>query len=112
MIPLIEDNREAIVALCTTYGVRKLALFGSAARGDFDPAKSDVDVVLEFADYGPGVGRRFISLRWRLEDLLLAGGSIFVFEIDIQAIQDFLHEVAALPRRSSMTLQPSTEAIA
>ena len=73
MIPLIEDNREAIVALCTTYGVRKLALFGSAARGDFDPAKSDVDVLLEFADYGPGVAAASCSSRWRWRQLLGGG---------------------------------------
>lgn len=70
MIPLIEDNREAIVALCKTYGVRTLAVFGSAARGDFDPARSDVDFVLEFEDYGPGVARRFIGFADALEALL------------------------------------------
>jgi predicted nucleotidyltransferase len=70
MIPLIENNRYAIVALCKTYGVRKLAVFGSAVRGDFDPATSDVDFVLKFEDYGPGVARRFIALAGALEDLL------------------------------------------
>lgn len=70
MIALIEDNRKALVALCKTYGVRKLALFGSAARGDFDPARSDVDFLLEFADYGPGVARRFIGFADDLERLL------------------------------------------
>jgi uncharacterized protein len=70
MIPLIEDNRKAIAALCKTYGVRKLALIGSAARGDFDPERSDVDFVLEFEDYGPGVARRFIRFADDLEDLL------------------------------------------
>jgi uncharacterized protein len=70
MIPLIEDNREAIVALCKTYGVRKLAVFGSAARGDFDPERSDVDFVLEFEDYGPGVSNRFIDFADELEALL------------------------------------------
>lgn len=70
MIPLIEDNRAAIVDLCRHYGVRKLALFGSAARGDFDPETSDVDFVLEFLDYGTGVASRFIDLADGLEALL------------------------------------------
>lgn len=91
MIPLIEDNREAIVALCKTYGVRKLALFGSAARGDFDPATSDVDFLLEFADYSPGVARRFIGFADDLERLL--GRRVdLVFESVIKD-PDFMREV-------------------
>jgi uncharacterized protein len=70
MIPLIEDNRDAIVALGRQYGVAKLALFGSAVRGDFDPDASDVDFVLEFLDYGPDVASRFIDLADDLEALL------------------------------------------
>lgn len=91
MIPLIEDNREAIVTLCKTYGVRKLALFGSAARGDFDPATSDVDFLLESADYGPGVARRFIGFGDDLEQLL--GRRVdLVFESVIKD-PDFVREV-------------------
>ena len=70
MIALIEDNRTAIVDLCRQFGVRKLALFGSAATGEFDPATSDLDFVIEFSDYGPGVGRRFMRFAVALEDLL------------------------------------------
>ena len=93
MIPLIEDNRDAIVALCKTYGVRKLAVFGSAARGDFDPARSDVDFLLEFEDYGPGVARRFIALADALEDLL--GRHIdLVFESVVKD-RDFLNEISS-----------------
>ena len=36
-----------IAALCRKYGVRKLSLFGSAARGEL-AAKSDVDLMVEF----------------------------------------------------------------
>ena len=44
MAPLIERNREAIVALCKRYGITRLDVFGSAARGtDFDEATSDAD---------------------------------------------------------------------
>lgn len=70
MTPLIEAHRDAIVALCRQYGVAKLAVFGSAARGDFDPETSDVDFLLEFLDYGPGVASRFIDLADDLEALL------------------------------------------
>jgi predicted nucleotidyltransferase len=84
MIPLIEDNREATVALCRTYGVRKLAVFGSAARGD-------VDFVLEFEDYGTGVGRRFMRFAHELEDLLTRRVDL-VFEWSIRD-PEFLREV-------------------
>lgn len=67
MIALIEDNREAIAALCRQYGVRKLAVFGSAATGTFDPGKSDLDFVIDFADYGLGVSSRFIDFANALE---------------------------------------------
>jgi predicted nucleotidyltransferase len=37
-----------IAALCRRYGVAKLSLFGSAARGEMTP-ESDVDLMVEFA---------------------------------------------------------------
>ncbi len=69
LIPLVADNKDAIVALCRQHGVRPLALFGSAATGTFDEATSDLDFVLECADYGPGVSRRFIAFASALEEL-------------------------------------------
>jgi predicted nucleotidyltransferase len=39
--------RKKIAALCRKYGVRKLSLFGSAARGEMT-SKSDVDLMVEF----------------------------------------------------------------
>lgn len=69
MIALIADNRDAIADLCRQYGVQKLAVFGSAVNGTFDPATSDLDFVLEMADYGPGVSERFILFANSLEEL-------------------------------------------
>ena len=43
-IPL---DREKIAAFCRARGIRKLSLFGSVLRDDFDPARSDVDVLAE-----------------------------------------------------------------
>lgn len=48
MIDLIEQKRDAIEALCQEYGVSKLEVFGSAARGDFHAETSDVDFLVEF----------------------------------------------------------------
>ena len=44
----ITDHLDEIRALCVKYHVQRLAVFGSAAKGTFDPAKSDVDFVVEF----------------------------------------------------------------
>ena len=48
MLPLIAERRAEIAALCRRYHVRRLELFGSAARDDFDPVASDVDFLVEF----------------------------------------------------------------
>ena len=40
---------EAVAAFCQRWGVVKLELFGSVLREDFDPARSDVDVMVTFA---------------------------------------------------------------
>jgi predicted nucleotidyltransferase len=47
-LPLSEAHRREIASLCERYSVQHLALFGSAAHGDFDPARSDVDVTVQF----------------------------------------------------------------
>jgi len=40
--------REQLAAICREYRVRRLALFGSALRDDFDPERSDLDFIVEF----------------------------------------------------------------
>jgi predicted nucleotidyltransferase len=50
-LPIVID-REKIAGFCRARGIRKLSLFGSVLRDDFDPVRSDVDVLAEFA---PGV---------------------------------------------------------
>jgi len=53
MIGDIELHREELQALCRRFHVRRLDLFGSAARGDFDPARSDFDFIVEFDRSAP-----------------------------------------------------------
>ena len=46
----IESRRIEIAQLCRRFGVQRLDVFGSAARGDdFDPAYSDADFLVSFA---------------------------------------------------------------
>ena len=48
MIADIALHREELRQLCRRFHVRRLEVFGSAARGDFDPTKSDLDFLVEF----------------------------------------------------------------
>jgi predicted nucleotidyltransferase len=48
MIADISLHREELRALCRRFHVRRLDVFGSAARGDFDPVRSDLDFLVEF----------------------------------------------------------------
>ena len=48
---MIDDtarHRDELRALCRRFYVRRLDLFGSAARDDFDPDCSDIDFLVEF----------------------------------------------------------------
>ena len=40
MIPLVADNKDAIVALCRQYGVRRRALWLRGLTGAFDPERT------------------------------------------------------------------------
>ena len=70
MSPLIEENLEAIGRLCRLYGVRKLELFGSILRQDFDPEHSDVDLLVEFEPRVENSFANFLDLKEALEQLL------------------------------------------
>ena len=66
----VGEKREEIIALCRRYGVTRLDLFGSGARGmDFGPLKSDVGLLVEF---GPRTNDldRFLDFKEALEALL------------------------------------------
>jgi predicted nucleotidyltransferase len=67
MLPLIESRRAELGDLCRRLGVRRLELFGSAAREDFDPVGSDLDFLVEFA---PGLARRALDSYFMLKEAL------------------------------------------
>lgn len=71
MVAQIPVNRDAIAAFCRRHRIRKLSLFGSVLRGDFDLSHSDVDVLIEF-ERGADVGITYFDLarmRFELEDI-------------------------------------------
>lgn len=48
----IAAKRQDLIELCRRYGVERLEVFGSAARGaDFDPARSDADFLVTFSSH-------------------------------------------------------------
>ena len=65
----IAFDREKIERFCRERGIRKLSLFGSVLRDDFDPRRSDVDVLAEFA---PGVqpGLEFFGYADELAEII------------------------------------------
>jgi len=49
----VKDKLKEMVDLCKIRGVRRLALFGSAATGSFDQFSSDLDLIVEFKPMTP-----------------------------------------------------------
>ncbi|MFB3879717.1 MAG: nucleotidyltransferase family protein [Armatimonadota bacterium] len=54
MTALLEAKRNEIAALCRARRVRRLEIFGSAARDTFDSQTSDLDFLVEFDPLRPG----------------------------------------------------------
>ena len=82
MLDVIERNRDRIAELCRRHGIRQLDLFGSAARGDFDATKSDLDFFYEFdpADNACVADRYFGLVRtWE---------ATFGYKVDLVSIKD------------------------
>lgn len=68
---IVTQHLGEVRALCEKYRVKRLAIFGSAVKGTFDPAKSDLDFVVEFYDIRhPETGEdTYFGLKFALEDL-------------------------------------------
>ncbi len=70
MIEIIEQHRSEVAALCSRFGVQSLEVFGSAANGAFDPARSDIDFLIEFSvDDKSSLFHRYFGLQEALEQL-------------------------------------------
>jgi uncharacterized protein len=71
MLAEIADKRDALIALCERYDVARLEVFGSALRAaDFDPARSDVDLLVTFAPHSRNTLAALVDLKEALEALL------------------------------------------
>jgi len=69
--PAVAEHLDEVHALCEQYRVKRLTLFGSAVKGTFDPATSDLDFVVEF-EWDPDPlerGRLWLELWDELKNL-------------------------------------------
>lgn len=64
----VEIPTERISEFCRRNQIRRLSLFGSILRDDFDAA-SDIDVLVEFA-YDAKIGLRFFALERELSQII------------------------------------------
>lgn len=53
MTRVLEEKRRAIAEVCARHGVVRLDAFGSALREDFQPDRSDLDLLVELGPMEP-----------------------------------------------------------
>ena len=70
MDDLIREHQIDIEDLCRRFHVKTLELFGSAATGEFDPERSDLDFLVDFLPRQPGTfAKSYFGLLFALRDL-------------------------------------------
>ena len=76
MIPDVAKRADKLKGLCLRYRVSRLELFGSAATGQYHPAESDLDFVVEFQGeaLAEGFSDAYFGLLEELEQLLGRSG--------------------------------------
>ena len=83
MIEVIKEKREAVAEHCRRLNVRRLDVFGSAARGNFDEEKSDIDFLVEFGEH------ENINLFDRYFDLAGSLEALFNRKVDLVTARPF-----------------------
>ena len=76
-VTVIEPKLLALDALCRRFGVHRLDVFGSAVDDRFDPARSDIDLLVEFQPMPPG---GYAAAYFGLRDAL---GALFERSVDL-----------------------------
>ncbi len=92
----IDRNRDAIADICRRYGVARLEVFGSAARGaGFDLDRSDADFLVTFEPAARNDLALFADLKESLETLL--GRPVDLVEREaVEASRNFIRRRAIL----------------
>jgi predicted nucleotidyltransferase len=63
-------DRKAIAHACRIHGVSRLRIFGSATSARFNPDRSDIDFLVEFAPGSEDAFAAYFGLKEDLEALL------------------------------------------
>ena len=92
----IVEKRDALATICRRYGVARLEVFGSAARGTgFDRSRSDADFLVTFEPAARNDLAAFSDLKDALEQLL--GRSVDLLEREaLEASRNFIRRRAIL----------------
>ena len=93
---------DAIADACREHQVLRMHLFGSALRNDFDPSRSDIDLLVEFEDLQPtdlveayfGLERQLTERMGPAIDLVMADAVHNPFvRADIEASKQLIYGV-------------------
>jgi len=91
MTELLNEKLGALRELCNQFEVRRLDLFGSAARNDFDQTTSDFDFLVLFRRDGKlNIADQYLGLLMALEDLF--GRKIDLVDVDAARNPYFMAE--------------------
>jgi len=95
---IVTEHLAEVRALCEKYRVKRLAIFGSAVKGTFDPATSDLDFVVEFYDdvVGSAGWHAYFDLKFALKDLF--GREVDLVEWDADLKPRFRKRLEATQR--------------
>ena len=70
LAPVIEEKKDEIAEVCRKHRIQALWVFGSATNDRFDPATSDVDVLVDLGEYSSDYASRFFGTMHELEEIL------------------------------------------
>ncbi|MEW6249874.1 MAG: nucleotidyltransferase domain-containing protein [Planctomycetota bacterium] len=96
--PEILGRRAELEELCRRFHVKRLEVFGSAATEQFDPARSDVDLLVEFQALSP---REYAAAYF---GLLSALETLFHRPVDLGTPRDIRNKYFLLSINRTRTL--------
>ncbi len=96
---IVTQHLEEVRGLCEKYRVKRLAIFGSAVQGTFDPERSDLDFVVEFDDdvRGSAGWHAYFDLKFALQDLFSRSVDLVEWSADLKP---YFREVLAATQRN------------
>jgi len=68
----IENKIGKLILLCNKYKVKRIFVFGSIVKGNFNPRTSDVDLIVEIEDLPPSEKGELIMNLWSELETLFA----------------------------------------